>query len=62
MKQSVELTEIEALYKKCGVLSDTSVPIKNEMNAEFINNGLNADFSSIYGKGSSNNFSGSTNV
>ena len=61
MKMAMAI-EIEELYKKCGVEYDKDCNVRTEIHQGNLNNVLNTNFSSVYGKSVSNNFSNMTIV
>lgn len=54
--------EIEELYKKCGVEYGKACNVRTEIHQGNLNNVLNANFSSVYGRSVPNNFSNMTIV
>jgi len=56
----IKAIEVDELYRKCGISHNADSEIRKEINKGSLNNVLNADFSIVYGKSISNNFSNMT--
>ena len=61
MKMAMAI-EIKELYKRCGVEYGRDCNVRKEIHLGNLNNVLNANFSSVYGKSVPNNFSNMTIV
>ena len=58
--QNVTVQEVEKLYEACGIKNASIGQIRQEINRGTLNNRLNSDFSYVYGRDVSNNFSNIT--
>lgn len=58
--QNTSMYEIQSLYSKCGIMTNSVEQASREINTGDLSNNLNTNFLNIYGTELSNNMTGTT--